>query len=154
MDGSLFSGLVYMEYTSLYLQKLFSMKFKILKESDAEQLLNEEKQQLNQVFKKHANVFGEIVEPTPYTVHRINIGKSEPISSSLSRMSFAKSRELKAEIDRMLNANIIEKCESCWSSPVVMVPKKDGGTRVCVDYRKLNTITIPDRYPLPRMDDF
>lgn len=53
----------------------------------------------------------------------------------------------------MLGNDILEECESAWASPVVMVPKSDGSIRVGVDYRKLNSVTTPDRIPLPRMDD-
>jgi len=56
-------------------------------------------------------------------------------------------------IKDMLDNGIIEESSSPWSSPVVLVTKKDGTTRLCVDYRKLNDITKKYSYPLPRIDD-
>lgn len=54
----------------------------------------------------------------------------------------------------MLQAGIVKPSFSPWSSPVVMVPKKNGELRFCIDYRLLNAITVRDVYPLPRIDDF
>src|SRR5437764_3460818 len=53
----------------------------------------------------------------------------------------------------MEKAGVIRKSYSPWSSTVVIVEKKDGSKRFCVDYRKINQITIPDAHPLPRIDD-
>ncbi len=56
-------------------------------------------------------------------------------------------------MDKILRVGVIEESNSVWSSPVVLVTRKDGTTRFCVDYRKLNDVTKKDSYPLPRTDD-
>ena len=53
----------------------------------------------------------------------------------------------------MQSQGVIEPSHSPWASPVVMVRKKDGSLRFCIDYRKLNEVTRKDSYPLPRVDD-
>ncbi|GFT17118.1 hypothetical protein TNCV_4738431 [Trichonephila clavipes] len=53
----------------------------------------------------------------------------------------------------MKNNDVIEPSSSSWASPIVLVRKKDGSSRFCVDYRRLNDVTKKDSYPLPRMDD-
>lgn len=128
-------------------------QFKVLKTTDGTHLKDNEKRQLDELLMKHEVIFGRSESPTPYAVHKINTEDHEPIFSPPYRLSFAKARELKHEIELMLENDIIEECESAWASPVVMVPKRDGSIRVCVDYRKLNAVTVPDRHPLPRIDD-
>ena len=54
----------------------------------------------------------------------------------------------------MITNNIIEESVSPWSRPVVMAAMKDGSSRVCIDFRKLNEKTIKDSFPLPRIDEY
>jgi hypothetical protein len=60
---------------------------------------------------------------------------------------------LKAEIEMMLELGVIEPSKSEWSSPIVIVPKKDNTLRICIDFRKLNAQSRFDAYPMPRIDD-
>ncbi|GFY34334.1 retrovirus-related Pol polyprotein from transposon 17.6 [Trichonephila clavipes] len=92
-------------------------------------------------------------EPTPFIEHRINTRNHLPVAVPPYRMNPSKKEILKQEIDRLLSEGIIEECESPYASPVVLIPKPNGSFRLCIDYRKLNEITVADTYPLPRMDD-
>jgi RNase H-like domain found in reverse transcriptase/Reverse transcriptase (RNA-dependent DNA polymerase)/Integrase zinc binding domain/Integrase core domain len=60
---------------------------------------------------------------------------------------------VKDEIERMLRMEVIEPSTSEWAAPIVLIPKPDGSLRFCIDYRRLNEVTVKDSYPLPRMDD-
>lgn len=64
----------------------------------------------------------------------------------------AKREEAFKAVEDMHKQSIIEPSGSPWASPVVLVKKKDGSTRFCVDYRELNDLTKKDSYPLPRID--
>ena len=77
----------------------------------------------------------------------------EPIYIPPYRKSQSERNSIKKEVDKMLKAGVIRESTSSYSFPVIIVPKKDGGDRFCVDYRKLNKITHTDVHPLPRIDD-
>lgn len=116
-------------------------------------LTKDERFRLGALISTNDDIFKPGGEATPYAEHRIDTGDHQAISVPPYRMSPKNKEILKKEIDRMMEEGIIEECESPWAAPVVLVPKKTGDMRVCVDYRRLNSVTLPDAYPLPRMDD-
>lgn len=81
--------------------------------------------------------------------HCIDTGDAAPIRQRYYRMSPEKQRILVEQLDDMLREDVVEPCESPWSSPVLLTPKKNGELRFCLDSRKLNSITKKDAYSLP-----
>ncbi|GFX71521.1 hypothetical protein TNCV_2695091 [Trichonephila clavipes] len=112
-----------------------------------------QKEKLNLLLESFQNVFEPGGEATHILEHHINTGNSLPISVSTYRMSPVKKEILRKEIEDLLEKDIIEKCESPYGAPVVLIPKPNNQFRLCIDYRKLNEVTVSDTYPLPRMDD-
>ncbi|KAL2226381.1 UNVERIFIED_CONTAM: Transposon Ty3-I Gag-Pol polyprotein [Sesamum indicum] len=76
-----------------------------------------------------------------------------PISIAPYRMAPSELKELKKQLEELLDKGFIRPSISPWGAPVLFVKKKDGSMRLCVDYRQLNRITIKNKYPLPRIDD-
>ena len=87
------------------------------------------------------------------TSHKINTGRSTPIKQRPRRLPYAYRDEAEQQIQEMLANGIITPSVSPWSSPIVLVRKKNGDLRFCVDYRKLNQITVNDSHPLPLISD-
>ena len=85
--------------------------------------------------------------------HEIEINNARPVHCGPRRLAPAGLRREQDCVREMLSGGQIEPSDSPWASPVVLVTKKDGSTRFCVDYRRLNSLTVKDAYPLPRIDD-
>ena len=85
--------------------------------------------------------------------HEIHIDKVSPIRQRFRRMSPQHRKEVRKLLSDMLARNIISPSKSPWASPVVLVKKKNGASRFCVDYRQVNAVTRKDAFPLPRVDD-
>ena len=85
--------------------------------------------------------------------HGINTGNAVPIRQPARRLPPHRQDKVRRLLNEMLEKGVIEQSTSPWASPIVLVQKKDGTIRFCVDYRKLNNVTCKDAYPLPRVDD-
>ena len=85
------------------------------------------------------------------TEHFIDTNNNPPFKSAPYEVAPYKLPAVQEEIKEMLEKGVIVPSKSPYSSPIVMVPKKDGTNRMCNDYRKLNEITTKDAYPLPRI---
>ena len=75
------------------------------------------------------------------------------ISKAPYRMASAELRELKAQLQELLDKGFIRPSVSPWGAPVLFVKKKDGSMRLCIDYRELNRVIVRNKYPLPRIED-
>ena len=119
-------------------------------------LLEPEKTQLVELLREHHNSFcledGERGE-TDLIELDIDTGDTTPKRQRVRRMPFAVRKEVARQLKIMQGTGVIQPSCSPWASAVVLVRKKDGSHRFCVDYRNLNSVTKLDSYPLPRIDD-
>ena len=83
----------------------------------------------------------------------IDTGDACPIAKKLYTLALKHYDWVKEEIDKLLEAGVIRESHSSWSTLIVVVPKGDGGKRLCVDYRALNAITRTYVWPMPRVED-
>ena len=110
--------------------------------------------QIRSMLKKHETMWSGKLGEINVAEHSIELKDGAKPFKSAPYRSGPKNRELEEfELKKQLEAGIIEPSNSEWAAPVLFVPKKDGRLRFCVDYRKLNEMTLKDSYPLPRMDD-
>lgn len=117
------------------------------------QLPPDQKKELLQLLHKYKNVFSDLPGLTTRTSISIDTKDAQPVVSAPYRVPHAFIQEFKEEIADMLRLKIITPSTSPWASPALHVAKKDGTKRLCVDYKKLNRISVSDPYPMPRIED-
>eukprot|EP00731_Ephydatia_muelleri_P005167 Em0002g1343a len=115
-----------------------------------------EQEQLYHLLMAYHDIFSISQEELGHTSrvqHEIYTGNSSPIRQHARRIPSGQREEARKLVQEMLKRDIIQPSSSPWSSPIVLVRKKDGSLRFCVDYRKVNAVTKKDAYPLPRVDE-
>ncbi|CAF3755177.1 unnamed protein product, partial [Rotaria sp. Silwood1] len=110
-------------------------------------------EQLKSLLVKYYKCFEDTLGRTSLVQHHIDTGNIKPIKLRPYRVSPYRKEMISNEITKMLNAGIIETCASPYAAPITLQPKKDGSLRFCIDYRELNSVTVRDVYPIPRIDD-
>jgi len=108
-----------------------------------------------EILQRYSDVFleGELdLGETPLVKHRIDTGDARPIRQTLRRQPFHLLDKIYGHVQDMFEAGVIEPSSSLWTYNIVVVKKKDDSLRYCVDYRRLNSVTRRDAYPLPRID--
>ncbi|UYV76561.1 K02A2.6-like, partial [Cordylochernes scorpioides] len=112
-----------------------------------------EQERLKQMLAKYTDLFSSRLGRTNLAKHQIHTEDAKPIKHKPYGVSAKERTIIKDQIDEMLEEGIIRQSSSPWSFPVILVKKRDGKYRFCVDYRKLNEVTVKDVYPIPRIDD-
>ena len=118
-----------------------------------DQLEGEQKQQVMNMLKNYDDVFSDMPGSTNLVEHCIEVVNDNPVRSKPYPIPYALRETLRKEVQQMVDLGIVRASSSPYSSPVVMVGKKDGTHRVTIDYRKLNKITVFDSEPTVKPED-
>ena len=128
----------------------------ILKDLDQKlsHLDSDKRLELKQLILEYEHLFPDIPSRTDKIYHDVDIiDGSKPVKQHPYRMNPVKQQYLREEVQYLLDNDFIEPSQSEWSSPCILVPKPDGTFRMCTDYRKVNSVTKTDTFPIPRIDD-
>ena len=116
-----------------------------------------QKKQIANLLGKYGDIFSRDENDlgrTGIIKHKILVDNARPIKQPMRRVSVHMQHEVvDRQLDLMLQHNIIQPSASPWASAIVLVKKKDGTRRFCIDYRRLNDVTVKDAYPLSRIDE-
>lgn len=118
-------------------------------------LTNQQKQIIQDIASQFQTIAatGDRLGFTTLEEHTIDTGDHPPIKQRYYPIPYHQRDYVKREIESMLKMGIIEKSNSAWNSPIVLVPKSNGEIRMCLDSRKLNSVTKVDTYPMPLIQE-
>ena len=112
-----------------------------------------QQEDLKQLIHEYEHLFPDIPTRTDKIYHDVIVEDSKPIKEHPYRMNPLKQKYLQEEVKYLLENDFIEPSQSNYSSPCILVPKSNGTYRMCTDYRKVNSVTKTDSFPIPRIDD-
>ena len=118
-------------------------------------MTSEQRQQVQELLCRYDDVFSHgtfDMGRTSLVEHTIDTGSQRPIRQGLRRHPTAYLEIIDKQVDELIQNDFVEPAASAWASNVVLVRKKDGSHRLCVDYRAVNAATYKDTYPLPHID--
>ncbi len=108
---------------------------------------------LRGLISKYPTLFNDFPSTTHVIEHDIDVGSHSPVNQNAYRVNPIKRDLMKHETQYLLEHGLAVPSSSPWCSPCLLVPKSDGTSRFCTDYRKVNALTKPDSFPLPRVED-
>jgi hypothetical protein len=130
--------------TDEYLEKAFA--------EDLMSLPHEDQKRLKNILTEFADVFSKSkfdIGLAQAEEHRIDTGDAQPIASNPRRVPIGVEEKVDQLVEQLLQHNIIRPSSSAWNSPIVVVSKKNGDIRMCIDYRRLNSVTKRPIFPIP-----
>ena len=112
-----------------------------------------QQEELKQLIHEYEHLFPDIPTRTDKIYHDVIVEDSKPMKQHPYRMNPLKQKYLQDEVKYLLENDFIEPSQSNYSLPCILVPKSNGTYRMCTDYRKVNSVTKTDSFPIPRIDD-
>ena len=122
-------------------------------DSISDTLTSELRKEVETLMKQYPDVLSSLPCRNDRIQHDIKLLTSEPIRAKGYSIPYKTRSVMETEIQDMLDLGVIEPSISPYSSPIVLVPKKDGSVRFCIDFRKLNKVTEFDAEPMPNMEE-
>jgi transposase InsO family protein len=117
------------------------------------ELTNSQKKEMYTILDHFADVITGRTGKTDMISHNIQLTTSKPICQKPYPTPFSTKQVILEEVRKMEKAGVIEKSNSPYASPVVLVRKKDGSNRFCIDYRQINRVTVTDAEPIPNQEE-
>lgn len=122
-------------------------------ESNLGHLANTQRADLIRLLNSHLSLFSDTPSRTHLIEHDVDVGDANPVNQHFYRLPIGKRERMEREVEYTLEHGIAEPSSSSWASPCLLADKADGSDRFCTDFRRVNAVTKPDCYPMPRMED-